>query len=199
VRSYDKGLETSSRTEDNVNEFHNRLKQLCPNVEVELEWPNMHLRRKNKAPARAEEVAEHTTKHEWIQCMTDFSRMISDDEANYAIAAESRVSDNIEPIQIAIIDDGVDMKDLDYRFMGGRSFCVRSEHRGILDPYYMSRTGHGAIMAKNIHLVCPHASLCVLRLKDTPSEDGTKLNITARSAAKACGLSQAIVYTSNDQ
>ncbi|KAL9566297.1 hypothetical protein ACKAV7_009656 [Fusarium commune] len=179
------GLETSARTEDNVNEFQNRMKLLCPNVEVELEWPNMHRRRTDKTPARAEEVAEHTTKHEWIQCMTDFKRLIFEAEANYPMAPGTKVSENIEPIQVAIIDDGVDMKDLDYHFTGGRSFCVRSEHRGLLDPYYMSRTGHGTIMAKNIHLMCPHASLFILRLEDTPSEDGTKLNITARSAAKA--------------
>ncbi|EXA41585.1 hypothetical protein NW756_010087 [Fusarium oxysporum] len=179
------GLESSARTEDNVNEFQNRMKLLCPNVEVELEWPNMHRRRTDKTPARAEEVAEHTTKHEWIQCMTDFKRLIFEAEANYPMAPGTKVSENIEPIQVAIIDDGVDMKDLDYHFTGGRSFCVRSEHRGLLDPYYMSRTGHGTIMAKNIHLMCPHASLFILRLEDTPSEDGTKLNITARSAAKA--------------
>ncbi|KAF5597985.1 intracellular serine protease [Fusarium pseudoanthophilum] len=180
-----KGLESSARTEYNVSEFQTRMKKLCPNVEVELDWPNTHRRRTDKTSARAEEVPEHTTKHEWIQCMTDFRKLIFEAEANYPMAPETKVSDMIEPIQIAIIDDGVDMKDLDYHFTGGRSFCVRSEHRGLLDPYYMSRTGHGTIMAKNIHLMCPHASLFILRLEDTPSEDGTKMNITARSAAKA--------------
>ncbi|EWG38282.1 hypothetical protein FVEG_01541 [Fusarium verticillioides 7600] len=179
------GLESSARTEHNVNEFQARMKKLCPSIEVELEWPNMHRRRADKTPARAEEAPEHTTKHEWIQCMTDFRKLIFEAEANYPVAPGTKVSEMIEPIQIAIIDDGVDMKDLDYHFTGGRSFCVRSEHRGLLDPYYMSRTGHGTIMAKNIHLMCPHASLFILRLEDTPSEDGTKLNITARSAAKA--------------
>ncbi|KAF5650767.1 intracellular serine protease [Fusarium tjaetaba] len=180
-----KGLESSARTEHNVSEFQARMKKLCPNIEVELEWPNTHRRRTDKTPARAEEVPEHTTKHEWIQCMTDFRKLIFEAEANYSMAPGTKVSEMIEPIQIAIIDDGVDMKDLDYHFTGGRSFCVRSEHRGLLDPYYMSRTGHGTIMAKNIHLMCPHASLFILRLEDTPSEDGTKMNITARSAAKA--------------
>ncbi|KAF5558518.1 intracellular serine protease [Fusarium napiforme] len=180
-----KGLESSVRTEHNVNEFQARMKKLCPNIEVELEWPNTHPRRTDKTPARAEEVPEHTTKHEWIQCMTDFRKLIFEAEANYPLATGTKFSEMIEPIQIAIIDDGVDMKDLDYHFTGGRSFCVRSEHRGLLDPYYMSRTGHGTIMAKNIHLMCPHASLFILRLEDTPSEDGTKMNITARSAAKA--------------
>ncbi|PNP79773.1 hypothetical protein FNYG_06866 [Fusarium nygamai] len=179
------GLETSARTENNVKEFLKRMELLCPNVEVQLEWPNTHRRRTDKTPARAEEVQEHTTKLEWIQCMTDFRKLIFEAEANYPTAPGTKVSEMIEPIQIAIIDDGVDMKDLDYHFTGGRSFCVRSEHRGLLDPYYMSRTGHGTIMAKNIHLMCPHASLFILRLEDTPSEDGAKLNITARSAAKA--------------
>ncbi|KAF5965867.1 intracellular serine protease [Fusarium coicis] len=189
-----KGLDSSARTEHNVNGFQDRMKKLCPNVEVELEWPNTHQRRTDKTPARAEEVPEHTTKHEWIQCMTDFRRLIFEAEANYPMAPGSKVSEMIEPIQIAIIDDGVDMKDLDYHFMGGRSFCVRSEHKGLLDPSYMSRTGHGTIMAKNIHLMCPHASLFILRLEDTPSEDGTKLHITARSAAK---LENAVVEAAN--
>ncbi|CCT70672.1 related to microbial serine proteinase [Fusarium fujikuroi IMI 58289] len=179
------GLESSVRTEYNVNEFQDRMKLLCPKVEVELEWPNAHRKRTDKTPARAEEVPEHTTKHEWIQCMTDFRKLVFEAEANYPMAPGTKISEMIEPIQVAIIDDGVDIKDLDYDFTGGRSFCIRSEHRGLLDPYYMSRTGHGTIMAKNIHLMCPHASLFILRLEDTPSEDGTKLNITARSAAKA--------------
>ncbi|RBA15540.1 hypothetical protein FPRO05_12614 [Fusarium proliferatum] len=179
------GLETSARTQDNVNRFLNRMKILCPNVEVELEWPNTHQRRTDKNAARAEEVAEQNTKHEWIQCMKDFKRLVFEAEANYPMPPGTKIREMLEPIQIAIIDDGVDMKDLDYHFTGGRSYCVRSEHRGLLDPYYMSRTGHGTIMAKKIHLMCPHASLFILRLEDIPSEDGTKLNITARSAAKA--------------
>jgi hypothetical protein len=52
----------------------------------------------------------------------------------------------------------------------------------------MSRSGHGTIMAKQIHLMCPQARFYVLRLEDCPSEDGTTLNLTARSAAKVCRL-----------
>lgn len=67
--------------------------------------------------------------------MTDFRKLIFEAEANYPMAPGAKVSEMIEPIQIAIIDDGVDKKDLNYHFTGGRSFCILSEHRGLLDPY----------------------------------------------------------------
>ncbi|KAJ0130632.1 Teneurin-4 [Fusarium oxysporum f. sp. albedinis] len=48
---------------------------------------------------------------------------------------------------------------------------------------------HKTIIAKNIYLIYLYISLFILRLKDTPFKNKTKLNITARSTTKVYKLS----------
>ncbi|KAL6361224.1 hypothetical protein LRP88_04688 [Fusarium phalaenopsidis] len=120
--------------------------------------------------------------HEWIQCMKEFRRLLFDAERYYD---RGKIEESIEePIKIALIDDGVDIKDLEYSFIGGRTFCKRDPEHNLNDPYYVSSTGHGTIMAKQIHLLCPRAQFYVLRLEDHPSDESTR-QITAKSAAQA--------------
>ncbi|KAF9763811.1 hypothetical protein IL306_002980 [Fusarium sp. DS 682] len=176
------GLESVLRMKRNINESENRMKRLCPNVKVvRPDRPDNRKRRNGKITTRVEETKEHGIRHEWIECMRSFRTLLFDAERSCP-----KINENIEQIKVAIIDDGVDMKDLyQHQFIGGKSFCIRSEDEGLIDSYYSSRTGHGTIMAKNIHFMCPEARFFVLRLKDCQSEDETRLNITARSAAKA--------------
>lgn len=172
--------------EHNINEFENRMKRLCPSVKVlRADYLDDYKRRNDKITARVEENSDQGTRHEWIQCMKDFRKLLYDAERSFE---GPNVNQSIEQIKVAIIDDGVDMKDLNYHFIGGKSFCVRSEDQGLVDPYYMSRTGHGTTMTKGIEFMCPQAHFFVLRLEDCESEDETRLNITARSAAKVCDL-----------
>ncbi|KAF4954941.1 hypothetical protein FSARC_11970, partial [Fusarium sarcochroum] len=177
------GLESSARTRLNVKEFENRMERLYSQVRVDPIWSDVRQRPAEANAARNEEQTEYSTKHEWIQCMKDFRRLLFDAEKYYE---GQKISESIEePIKVALIDDGVDVKDLEYTFIGGRTFCPRVEHHDLNDPYYVSRSGHGTIMAKQIHLMCPQAQFYVLRLEDCPSEDAATLNITAKSAAKA--------------
>lgn len=90
------------------------------------------------------------------------------------------------PIKVAIIDDGVDVKDLQYTFIGGRTFCTRDEEHNLNNPYYVSSAGHGTVMTQNVFDICPAAQFYVLRLDDHPhpSEDHVR-QITPRSAAQA--------------
>ncbi|KAL6906988.1 hypothetical protein GGI43DRAFT_380509 [Trichoderma evansii] len=176
------GLETSQRTKQNVEDFCDRMKKLCPEVNVLKEWPIIQREQMDINALMAGDQAEHTTKHEWIQCMKDFRRLLFDAERYYE---RGKVEETIEePIKIALIDDGVDVKDLEFSFIGGRTFCTRDEEHNLNDPYYVSSTGHGTIMAKQIHLLCPRAQFYVLRLEDHASEEGSR-QITAKSAAQA--------------
>ncbi|KAK2484333.1 hypothetical protein H9L39_06125, partial [Fusarium oxysporum f. sp. albedinis] len=63
-----------------------------------------------------------------IQYITDFKRLIFNAKANYAIATRSKVSNNIKPIQVTIINNRVNIKDLNYRFIGSRSFYIYSKY-----------------------------------------------------------------------
>jgi hypothetical protein len=113
--------------------------------------------------------------------MKEFRRLLFDAERYYD---RGKIEESIEePIKIALIDDGVDIKDLEYSFIGGRTFCKRDPEHNLNDPYYVSSTGHGTIMAKQIHLLCPRAQFYVLRLEDHPSDESAR-QITAKSAAQ---------------
>ena len=174
--------------ERNVREFEERMKRLCKDVKVvRADGLDDHGRRNDRIPPRVEENIEQGTRHEWIQCMTDFRILLFDAERSFKDPnVNQSIEHNVEQIKVAIIDDGVDMKDLNYHFIGGKSFSVRSEDQGLVDPYYMSRTGHGTIMAKQIEFMCPQARFFVLKVEVGQFEDETKLNFTARSAAKVC-------------
>jgi subtilisin family serine protease len=94
-----------------------------------------------------------------------------------------------EPITVALIDDGIDIKDisLQSRIVGGRSFCHRSMEQNLNHPYYVSSGGHGTAMAGLICRVCPGVRLYVLKLDEYVIDAG-KRQITAESAAKVCSL-----------
>lgn len=178
------GLETNSRTKQNVEDFCDRMRKLCPEVDIHKEWPIIQREQVDVNALLAGDQAEHSTKHEWIQCMKEFRRLLFDAERYYDRGKVEEIIE--EPIKIALIDDGVDVKDLEFSFIGGRTFCTRDEEHNLNDPYYVSSTGHGTIMAKQIHLLCPRAQFYVLRLEDHASEEGNVRQLTAKSAAQVC-------------
>ncbi|KAK1253610.1 hypothetical protein MKX07_001687 [Trichoderma sp. CBMAI-0711] len=179
------GLESHSRTKQNVEDFCERMKKLCPDVTVHKEWPVVQKDPMDANALAAGDQGEHSTKHEWLQCMKEFKRLLFDAERSYYDHGNIKVDESIEePIKVALIDDGVDVKDLEFNFIGGRTFCTRDEEHNLNDPYYVSSTGHGTIMARQIQSMCPRAQFYILRLEDHASEEGSR-QITAKSAALA--------------
>lgn len=90
-------------------------------------------------------------------------------------------------IKIALIDDGVDYKDLPKRtFIGGHSVSTGDKERNLIHPHYVSSVGHGTAMARHIYYMCPSAEIYVLQLEDYhhPEDPNLRL-IAARSAVKA--------------
>ncbi|KAK7409057.1 hypothetical protein QQX98_008761 [Neonectria punicea] len=182
------GLESRTRTQQNVNEFYNRMKKVYPDVTIFKDGPELQHEVADINALRIDgDQGEHSTKHEWIQCMKEFRKLLFDAERS----CDQKIEDMIEePIKVAVIDDGVDVKDLEYTFIGGRTFCTRDEEHNLNDPYYVSSAGHGTVMAKQIHLLCPRAQFYVLRLEDHPCEGGRQ--ITARSAAQLQAIHAAV-------
>ncbi|KAL6878819.1 hypothetical protein J3F83DRAFT_724010 [Trichoderma novae-zelandiae] len=179
------GLETHSRTKQNVEDFCDRMRKLCPEVTVHKDWTMVQRELMDANALAAGDQAEHSTKHEWLQCMKEFKKLLFDAERSYFDREKVKIDGSIEePIKVALIDDGVDVKDLEFNFIGGRTFCTRDEEHNLNDPYYVSSTGHGTIMARQIQSLCPRAQFYILRLEDHASEEGSR-QITAKSAALA--------------
>ena len=92
---------------------------------------------------------------------------------------------DLEPIRVALIDDGIDGADqiLYENIADGVSFCHRDE--GLSNTYYVASGGHGTLMATFIRRMCPWVKLYVAKLDEGFAPDGRK-QITADSAAKVC-------------
>jgi hypothetical protein len=109
---------------------------------------------------RVDDQEGYRTRDEWIQCMDDFRRLLFDAEKHYR--GPGKVEDSIsikEPIQVALIDTGVDMTELECHVIGGQTYCPRDPDRNLHHPFYGSRDRHGTTMAKNIHYMCPQVQL----------------------------------------
>ncbi|KAJ5432669.1 uncharacterized protein N7458_011825 [Penicillium daleae] len=92
-----------------------------------------------------------------------------------------------EKVKVALIDDGVRLDKLHIYFgqmveASGLSYYPRGKHTE--EPWHNSTHGRGTVMANMIARVNPWVSLCVMRVHDIPSRDGSRM-ITARSAAMA--------------
>jgi hypothetical protein len=175
------GLETAKRTHNNVQDFHKRLKLLCPNVVVKV--VDAH-RPENYNPTGSlgdtvREQIKH--RHKWLTCMDEFADFIQNVKPSRPL---------YEPVTIALIDDGVDINEqsLHAKIIGGRSFYLRDRFQNLNKPYYVTSGGHGTLMASLICRVCPKAQLYVLKLDEHMSEHSTR-QITAKSAAKVRPIS----------
>ncbi len=171
-----KGLESSKRTDKNVQDFCERLKLLCPGINIE----DIKERQPEKQDPTngligvSREQVEH--RHRWLTSMDEFADFIQNVDPPLPLH---------EPVTIALIDDGVDINEqsLHAKIIGGRSFCPRDSSQNLNTPYYITTGGHGTVMASLICRVCPKAQLYVLKLDEHVSEHSTR-TITAKSAAK---------------
>lgn len=152
----------------------------CPNVEVlEPIYESHSGANKLDGPGNAAH-SQVAHRHKWLICMDEFADFIQ----NTPIPPITAVNEQLtEPIIVALIDDGVDMKEqsLHDKVIGGLSFCSRSEN--LHNPYYVTGGGHGTAMAALICRVCPKVKLYILKLEERESSSNMK-QITAKSATK---------------
>lgn len=96
----------------------------------------------------------------------------------------------VDPIKIAIIDDGVDatVPQLQSAIALGKSFSPYPNSTEFMRAYFVPSGRHGTLMATLIKKICPNAELYVARLEERPAEDGHR-RYTAKSAKEVndCG------------
>ncbi|KAK3688016.1 hypothetical protein B0T22DRAFT_377342 [Podospora appendiculata] len=120
--------------------------------------------------------------HKWIQCMDEFAmwfRKIKDLHTPQTDRA-------LNPITVALIDDGVDIahEDLRSKKLPGKSFNYYQDD-WLVSPYWDSDSGYGTLMARLIQRVCPSAVIYVIKLKTTRPHGSAKVRINASSAIQA--------------
>ncbi|KAF7630610.1 hypothetical protein AFLA_011231 [Aspergillus flavus NRRL3357] len=123
----------------------------------------------------------------WTECMKSFNQTLFTALENDS-DIEHQIHKRGEPIVVAVIDDGVDIEQMDLKKYGsitGRSFCPQPHDPKFKIPHYNSSRGHGTLMAKQIHRICPKANLLVLKLEDRDDRETNKRCITPISAANA--------------
>ncbi|KAB2568871.1 hypothetical protein DBV05_g12452 [Lasiodiplodia theobromae] len=171
------GLETRDRTEENLEQFKDRLNAGRHDSKIEVE-PKFETHRPTSRSEKQVSLENRPKQqHEWLNVMDRFADFIQ----NVDVKDIPRLVD--EPIRVALIDDGIDPteKTLLGKVGGGRSFCKSDDMR---TPFYVTSGWHGTIMASMICRVCPKAQLWVYKLEEGASED-SKRTITAESAAQA--------------
>lgn len=109
--------------------------------------------------------------HEFAECFRNI-KGIKDENSN----------PDLNPVTVALIDDGVDIthEELLGCEVLGKSFDHSADGWRI-NPYWDSAVGHGTLMARLIHKICPSAVIYVIKLKTVGSNDG-KLQISQESA-----------------
>ncbi|PYH81025.1 subtilisin-like protein [Aspergillus uvarum CBS 121591] len=171
------GLETVERSRRNINQFCNRLAALRPDIQVQLEerLPNQYTDQTGSFAEGAGERDEHP--HRWITCMDNFADFIQNIRTPVG---------SMEDVRVALIDDGVDIeeKTLRGKIVGGRSFSSRDHAQNLQQPFYVSGSGHGTVMASLICRVCPTAKLFVVKVAEHVSASSGR-QISANSAARA--------------
>ncbi|KAK1764325.1 hypothetical protein QBC33DRAFT_203355 [Phialemonium atrogriseum] len=115
----------------------------------------------------------------WIDCMANFARLLR--------TARKQDGGSVDPIKIAVIDDGVDasLVSLDSKIATGKSFCPYANSSDLISPYYVSSGNHGTCMATLISRLAPNVSLYVARLDERQSVGNGQRQIMPKSAADA--------------
>lgn len=131
-----------------------------------------------------QEPKRHIEQHRWIEVMKDFSAAFKE----VPQPTEREVTQNaaLAPIKVALIDDGVDTTSpsLQGRTYRGKSFDFYDDGQRS-QPYWVSKAGHGTVMARLIRGVCPTADIYVIKLStDASTKDLDRLTIDADSAIK---------------
>ena len=142
-------------------------------VELPKDDPPLHKRESSNISTKTEQD-QLARRHQWLKCMdefADFIRNLKPFSASY------------QPVKVALIDDGVDMKETSLydKLLRGKSFRLRDDEQDRSDSYYVKSGGHGTAMASLICRVCPNANIIPLKLDE--GRGNSKRQITAESAA----------------
>lgn len=139
--------------------------------------------------ARPQLLQRSIDPHKWMECMTSFSKRFKQ------IKALRGNNPSLPPVEVALIDDGVDVMHPDLNDTRDRTFLGQSfDHQTggstpRVPPYWSSPSGHGTLMERLIHKICPSAIIHVIKLQTFWSGNSKKLQIKPDSAVKVRLLS----------
>nr|RBQ96893.1 hypothetical protein FVER53263_04444 [Fusarium verticillioides] len=185
------GLESRDRTSENIKAFEERLRQSWPQGKhpPKVIPPKTGGGRRVTQPqvldTKPQPLERSIDPQKWMKCMEDFARRFRQ------IKALRDTNPSLKPVEVALIDDGVDfmhpdLNDTRDRTFLGKSFDYRDEHpTPRVPPYWSSPSGHGTLMARLIHKICPSAVIHVIKLQTFRAGNSDKLQIRADSAVKA--------------
>ncbi|KAL4787868.1 hypothetical protein BJX76DRAFT_353902 [Aspergillus varians] len=127
------------------------------------------------------------TVHKWLESIDAFT-----DELKTLMANIRTTSHKGDEIRVALIDDGVDLCEKEFRdkIMHGKSFAHHHHHhhhhRNRREKqWYVSEMGHGTVMAHMILRVCPMAKIYPIRLDTIRDPKKKHSEIRPESAIKA--------------
>ncbi|KAF8250394.1 hypothetical protein K440DRAFT_674042 [Wilcoxina mikolae CBS 423.85] len=177
------GSESKQRIDDNIKEFHRRLKDAQgENYRLNTNNTNIHYSASGSLSSAlkpnlvvGDTVAGEDKKDvdPWLFLVHEFGNFV--DNIPQSIDTPT--------IKVALIDDGVDTFE-GYKISKGVSFCMSPKKDDGESPYFISSKGHGTVMADLIYQVFSKFSLHVVKLHhDTQSGSCP----TAESAAKVSG------------
>jgi hypothetical protein len=136
-------------------------------------------------PAQGASTAKDTiAAHRWLDSVDEFARLLAEfwskTRRNSIKEGVDQTLEVYDDVVIALIDDGVDVlaPEVSGNIVGGRSFDDGN-------PYYISESGHGTIMASMIMRVCPMAKLYPLRLKSNSTDGGKHIDVKSAVAVSA--------------
>jgi len=106
---------------------------------------------------------------------------------NFAKFLENTREPNIDPIKIAIIDDGLDatVPKLQNAIALGKSFSPYPNSTEFMKAYFVPSGRHGTLMATLVQKICPKPQLYIARLEER-STAGGRARFTATSAKEVC-------------
>ncbi|KAK2686551.1 hypothetical protein QWA68_014346 [Fusarium oxysporum] len=185
------GLESRERTIENLNAFEQRLHESWPEGRPKPQvippktGGGVRMAQVQVPDARPQPLQRSIYPHKWMECMTSFSKRFKQ------IKALRGNNPSLPPVEVALIDDGVDIMHPDLNDTRDRTFLGQSFdlHNGgstpRVPPYWSSPSGHGTLMARLIHKICPSAIIHVIKLQTFWSGNSKKLQIKPDSAVKA--------------
>lgn len=188
-------LDSDERKQLNIGEFRDSLQFSQKHLELDGRKPKLEIHdiettaspdsRDQHNDAGNSSSTKDIYSHNWIECMDDFVkifRFLKPPQRPLQPAISPPRSR--KPVVVALLDDGVDLphKDSSEKFFDGKSFhCYEYGER--VRPYYESAAGHGTVMARLIHRICPNATIYVIKLETRASGvDQKKMQIVPESA-----------------
>lgn len=127
------------------------------------------------------QVEPNIDPHRWMKCMEEFANQF-----RQLINKQTKPENDPDskPMTVALIDDGADIThpELHGKNFPGTSFHHYQDPSGSwrVAPFWDSASGHGTLMARLIHRVCPSAIIYVIKLQTkTPSRFITTTSASA--------------------